>query len=90
MNNSDSPFSNHPALKNINPLKLRLLQEITQKSKGHSMEEMLPQIMLINKELKKRDLEFTKEETELLMDILMEDLSPADRQRFQMLRSLMT
>lgn len=89
MNNQANLFINNPALKNINPIKLRLLQEISQKAKGKSIEDMLPQIMMVNKELKRRNLEFTKDETELLMDILMQDMSPAEKQKFMMLRSFM-
>ena len=82
-------FSNHPALKNIHPVKLRLLQEISRKARGHSVEDMLPQIMMVNKELKRRNLEFTKSESDLLMEVLMQNMSPADRKKFMMLRSFM-
>lgn len=89
MANISDLLANHPALKNMHPVKLRLLQEISQKSRGRSIEDMLPQIMMVNKELKRRNLEFTKEETNLLTEILMQDMSPADKKRFMMLRSFM-
>ncbi len=82
-------FYNDSRLKNISPMKLKLIREISMRSKGHSIEEMLPQIMSINKELKKRNLNFTKDESELIMDILTENMSPAERKRFAMLKSMM-
>ena len=50
------------------------------------MEQMLPQIMQLNRELQKRNLSFSKEESNLIMDIMMEQASPAERQKIAMFR----
>lgn len=86
MNNS---FESNPKLKNINPLKLKIITEIKEQSKNKSMEELLPQIMQINQELKRRNMSFTPNETELLLSAIEESLSPAERQRFNLLKSFM-
>lgn len=81
---------NNPKLSNINPLKLRLLTEISEKSKGRNIEEMLPEIMMINKELSKRNLSFTKDESELLLDIMMQDMDEDQKKKLNMMKQFFT
>ena len=52
------------------------------------MEELLPEIMKINQELNRRDMNFTKQESELLLDAIEESLSPSEKQKFNMIKSL--
>jgi hypothetical protein len=82
-------FENDARLKNMNPLKVRIIKELTAGSNNKSIEQLLPDIMQINRELQKRNLSFTREETDVIMDILMEQVSPADRRKFTMIRSMM-
>lgn len=44
--------------------------------------------MTINKELSKRSLSFTKEELNLLIKIMKDDMSPAEQQKVDMLMNL--
>ncbi len=64
--------------------------EIKEKSKYKSMEELLPEMMKINQELNRRQMGFTKNESELLLDAIEESLSPAEKQKFQMIKSFMS
>ena len=82
-------FENDPRLKNVNPLKLRIIKEIAGSSHGTTVEAMLPEIMRINSELKKRDLSFNKNETDLIMDIMMEQMPAEDRKKISLIRSMM-
>ena len=77
-------FEQNPKLRNIHPTKLRIINEIKEQSKYQSAEELLPQI---NQELKRRNLSFTKEESALLLEAMEESMSPAERQKFQMIKS---
>ena len=81
-------LGNDPRTQNIHPLKLKLLTELANNSKGHSIEELLPQIMMINKELDKRNLRFSNEETNLLLDLIESNLSDSEISRFRILREL--
>lgn len=85
---SDS-FDNNPKLRGVDPVKLKIIMEIREKSKTKSMEQLLPEIMKINQELNRRNMNFTKNETSLLMDAIEESLSPAEKQKFNMLKSFM-
>ncbi|MBQ9609686.1 MAG: hypothetical protein IJV15_09630 [Lachnospiraceae bacterium] len=83
-------LTNNERLKNIDPLKLKIIMEIRDKSKNKSIEELLPEIMKINQELNRRNMNFTKDETAALMDVIEESLSPADRQKFNMFKGFMS
>ena len=93
-------FEQNPKLRNIHPTKLRIINEIKEQSKYQSAEELLrsdfkefhiaellPQILQINQELKRRNLSFTKEESALLLEAMEESMSPAERQKFQIIKS---
>ena len=87
--NNESNLSQDSRLNNISPLKLKIIQEIATKSKGKSIDEMLPQIMQLNKELQARNISFSKEETSLLLDVIEETLPPKDKMKFNMLKGFM-
>lgn len=82
-------LQNDPRLKNMHPLKKQILYRLSHTSASSSPEEMLPQLMEINRELKKRDLSFSKAESELVIDILAEGMSPQDRQRINMIKGML-
>lgn len=86
--NNDS-FESNPKLRGIDPLKLKIILEIKNKSRNKSMEELLPEIMKINQELNRRDMNFTKQESELLLDAIEESLSPSEKQKFNMIKSFL-
>lgn len=86
---SDERFSNNPKLKGVDPLKLKIITEIKQKSKDKSMEELLPEIMKVNQELNRRNMSFTKKESELLLEVIEESLSPEEKTKFNMLKGFM-
>lgn len=82
-------FENDPRLKNMSPIKRAIIGEIMTGRSNVSMETMLPEIMKINNELNKRKLSFTREESQLIIDIMMENASPAEKQKIQMLKSFL-
>lgn len=87
--NNQSNLSQDPRLSKVDPLKLKIIREIAEKSKGKSIDEMLPQIMKINKELQARNISFSKEETSLLMDVIEESLPAKDKMKFNMLKGFL-
>lgn len=87
---SSTSFENNPKLRGVDPMKLRVIMEIKEQSRHKSMEELLPEIMKINQELNRRNMNFTKDETALLMDAIEESLSPAEKQKFNMIKGFMS
>lgn len=83
-------FYDDPRFYHLDRKKQKILIEIAEKSKQYSMEELLPQILQINQELNRRNMNFTKEESTLLMDIIEESLSPAEKQKFSMVKGFLS
>ena len=69
----------------LNPIKRQIIKEVAENSKHTSIEAMLPKIMSVNKELSRRNLNFTKPETALLIGIMKEGMSPEEQQKVDML-----
>ncbi len=88
-NNNNMNLEANPKLRNVDQTKLRIIMEIKEKSKNKSIEELLPEIMRINKELNRRNMNFTKEETSLLLDAIEESLPPSEKKKFNMIKSFM-
>ncbi len=82
-------FEHDPRLGNIHPIKLQIIKQLATSSTNKSIEQMIPDMMRLNTELSKRKLPFTKNERDLLMDILAEQASPEDKRKIAMIRSIM-
>ncbi len=74
-----------PEFRKLNPLKQQIIKEVANSSQNASIESMLPKIMSINKELSRRNLNFTKDETALLISILKEGMSKEEQAKVDML-----
>ena len=68
--------------------KLQIIQELVSNQETMSPETMLSKVMTINKELSKRNLNFSKEESSLLIQILKQSMSPSDQQKVDLLMGL--
>lgn len=83
-------FASTKEFQNLHPLKQQIIQEMVQSSRNTPLEMMLPRVMNINKELNKRNLSFTKDESRLLINILKENMTPAERQKVDMLMGFLS
>lgn len=86
MNNNS--WMNHPAMKNIDARKLTILMELASEAEGKAPDKALPLLVKANAKLKAMNLTFTKEENDLLIDILTKDMSAADKQKVEMIRKM--
>ena len=73
----------------LHPLKQQIIKEVVKSSENTSVEAMIPKIMSINNELKRRNLSFTKSESRLMIKLLSKDMSAADRSKIDMIMSMM-
>lgn len=86
MNND---WINHPAMQNMHPAKKQLLLELSKNTKNQTLDKLLPLMMSTNSKMKSQGLNFTKQETDLITEILTTNLSPADRTKFETLKKMM-
>lgn len=82
-------LSSTPEFKRLHPVKQQIIREIAQTNQNMSPEAMLPKIMSLNKELSKRNLSFTREESNLLINVMKEKMSPAERQKVDMILGIL-
>ncbi len=78
-----------PEFQKLHPVKKQILQELASTNQNMSPEIMLTKVMTINKELSKRSLNFTKEESALLIRIMKQNMSPSDQQKVDLLMGLL-
>ncbi|MDO4324540.1 MAG: hypothetical protein Q4E24_00680 [bacterium] len=82
----ESNWKQDPRLKNMSPQKLEFLEQLAEKAKHASKTELLP--LLLNISRQNPSMNFTDEETELLVSILTEHFSPKEKQQLKLLRQL--
>lgn len=85
---TENEWLNHPAMQNMDSKKKEILILLIQNSKGKSLRQSLPLIMAANQELNKHNLSFSKQEQDLMFELLSEDLSPEDKDKAAKMRQL--
>ena len=86
---TQSSLFNTPEFQKLHPVKKQIIQELASTNQNMSPELMLTKVMAINKELSKRSLNFTKEESTLLIRIMKQNMSPSDQQKVDLLMGLL-
>ena len=61
---------NHPLLKNMDPLKLELIQRAAAQTNGKSGKEMAPIMMALITSARRNNISFSPEEVNLLLQLL--------------------
>jgi hypothetical protein len=84
----DFTWINHPAMKNIDARKLALLVDLANESEGLAPDKALPMLIKANAKMKALGLNFTAEETDLIIEILTKDMAPADRQKVEIIKKM--
>ena len=78
-----------PEYQKLSPEKQSLISEIVKDANNTSGDAMLPLLLKAQSRMKSLNVQFTQEESAFLMSTLMEDLSPADKAKFDMLKKFM-
>lgn len=86
---ADMSWSNNPKLKNIDPRKLAVLIELMKEAEGKPLDQVLPMLMRTNKRLQEQNLVFSKEESELMIELLTKNMSQKEKMQFEMIRKMM-
>lgn len=90
MNNSNhNMFQNNPAFANLTPEKIQFLSNFANSKKPTQMQEMIPFLMSSMNQAKKDNIQFTPNESDLLIEILKQNLSPEEAKKADMIINLM-
>lgn len=68
-----------PRVQNIDPAKRQLLETLIAGSKGKTQKDALPFLTHAMTEAKRRNLNLTADESSLLIDVLMENMTPEEQ-----------
>lgn len=74
---------NHPAMKNIDPVKLELIKTAAKQTEGKSGKSMAPIMMALITSANKKGIQFTPEEVSLIISILKEGKSQAEQDQIE-------
>ena len=72
---------NHPAMKNLDPVKLELIRSAAKQTEGKTGQALAPVMLSLIVNANKRGIRFTPEETDLILAIMKEGKS--DREKKQ-------
>lgn len=85
---SDNNWMNNPAFQNIDPQKLLLLSQILGQANTKSKEELLPFFLSASAKANSMGMSFSDSETDLIMSVLTEKMSPEEKNRVETMRKL--
>lgn len=77
----NNSWMNDPSLQNIDPVKLQMLSNIANGANGKTPNELLPFFLSSMRQANDQGITFSSPEKDLLLNILMQKLSPTERQK---------
>lgn len=80
---------NNDALKNIDMQKMMMLQELMKQSSGKKSTDMLPFLMAASRQANSKGMNFSKDEMQLIINVLKKDMSPAEQERTSKMLSIL-
>lgn len=86
---ADTSWTNNPKLKNVDPRKLAILLELVKEAEGKPTDKLLPLLMNTNKRLQQQNMTFTKDESDLMIEIITKNMSAKEKQQFEMIKKFM-
>ena len=81
-------WMNHPSLKNIDPVKLQMLMSLADQGKNKSQKELLPFLMAAAAQSRSCQNTFSREETDLILNVLKQGRSPEEIARIDQMTDL--
>lgn len=82
-------FQNNPTFNNLSPEKLAFLMNFANAKKPTHMQEMLPFLMSSMNQAKKENIHFSPTESDLLIELLKQNLPPEEAHKVDMMMRIM-
>lgn len=82
-------FQNHPEFNNLSPEKLAFLMNFANSKKPTQLQEMMPFLMSSLSQAKKENIQFTSSESDLLIELLKQNLPAEDVKKVDMMLRIM-
>lgn len=88
MNEDFKKLLRDPSFRNLHPKKIALLQEMFTSMENQSNEEKIQTLFLYGMKMKQSGLQLTRQESNMIMNVLMSKLSAQDKQKFELLMKM--
>ncbi|OUP49937.1 hypothetical protein [Lachnoclostridium sp. An181] len=72
---------NHPAMENLDPLKLELIKKAAEQTRGKNGKSLAPVMMALIHAANQKGVRFTSEEMDLILSLMKEGKSEAEKQQ---------
>ena len=82
-------WRNSPAFLGMDEIKRQKVEELFNLLNGKNINDALPVVTSWNMQLKQENISFTSQENELLSQLFLAELSPAQMKQFEFLKSFM-
>lgn len=79
----------HPALKDMDPIKLQVLTELAENTSGKPLTQAAGYLIKANKTLNAAGLSFTPQENILLMEILTKDMTETEKEELERIQTFL-
>lgn len=86
--NDENSWQNDPALKNLDLKKIAFITELSQQMNSMSTDKMLPFLMAASKKSQSMNINFSDDETSLILKVLSAKMSPEERSRLEMMQKM--
>ena len=83
-------WMNHPAMKNIDPIKLELIKTAARPTEGKSGKALAPVMMALITNANKRGIRFSPDEVSLIISILKEGKSKEEQEQIEQMVKMVT
>ena len=74
-------WMNHPAMKNLDPVKLEVIRTAARQTEGKSGKALAPVMLSLIVSANKRGIRFTTEETDLILAIMKEGKTDSEKKQ---------
>ncbi len=81
---------NNPSFRSLAPMKQQIIIEFVNEVQGASMETAIQAFMKTNQKMHDLGLSFTQQESNLMTQILTQDLPPNEKSRINMILQMMS
>ncbi len=82
-------FQNNPLFQDISPEKLQFLMNFANANKPTNTKDMAPFLMSAMQDAKQEGVSFSPDETDLIIEVLKQNMSPEEQRRADMIVALM-
>lgn len=87
-NNNNNSWQNDPALKNLDLRKIAFISELSRQMNGLPQDKMLPFLMSASQKSQSMNINFSDDETSLILKVLSANMSPEERNRLEMMQRM--